>query len=87
MSQFTGRPWLEIVLATSVVALAIQLFPSLGTLILRGIDVRNWSRATFFLANLAVLVVLLSVRYFPGVPPVAGAEKSTHRHGHRRPVQ
>ncbi len=56
-----GFAWLELLLALAAVALVFQLFPSLLSLI----DPRNWTRVAWFAANVAVVFVLVGVRFGP----------------------
>jgi len=62
-----GVAWLELLLALAVVALLFQLFPQLRQIALWVIDVRNWPRTMWFVANLIVVIVLLAVRFGPGL--------------------
>lgn len=48
---------LELLLAIAVLALAIQLIPAL--------DMQNWSRGVWMIANAGVLATLLAVRFLP----------------------
>ena len=48
---------LELLLAIVVLALAIQLIPAL--------DIQNWSRGTWMIANAGLLATLLAVRFLP----------------------
>lgn len=52
---------LEIAFVAACVLLCVQLFP--GTL--SYLDVRTWSRATWFWANGIVVVTLISIRFIP----------------------
>lgn len=58
-----GLASLELLLAIAIAALLIQCFPVLWPLL----DVRNWSRTIWFVANLVVLLVLLTVRFLPNM--------------------
>ena len=60
-------PWLEIALAVTSLALVLQLFPSIGTWILNQLDVREWSRTTWFVCNALFVAVLVAVRFVPDV--------------------
>jgi hypothetical protein len=62
-----GVAWLELLCALAVLILIFQLFPSIGTATIWGLDVRNWPRSRWFEANGLVLLVLLAVRFGPGV--------------------
>ncbi|HMP06299.1 MAG TPA: hypothetical protein PJ982_08125, partial [Lacipirellulaceae bacterium] len=57
---------LEALLALAVVALVLQLFPSLGYGLLRAVDVRQWSRGAWLGLNVAVVFGLFVVRFGPG---------------------
>lgn len=62
-------PWLELILAIAAVALLFQFFPAVAATAWRIIDVRNWSRPTWFLVNLAGVVLLCVYRYAPHLLP------------------
>jgi hypothetical protein len=53
-------PWLESLLALSIVALVLQLFPSLVTLL----DFRQWSWYVWSGINVTAIIVLLFVREY-----------------------
>ncbi len=55
-------------LVLSTVTLLFALFPVLSHSLVAAIDVRNWSRLTWFLANVVVVLILLSIRLAPDVP-------------------
>ena len=48
---------LELLLAIAVLALVVQIIPAL--------DIQNWSRGTWMIANVGVLATLLAVRFLP----------------------
>jgi len=56
-----GFAWLETLLVLALLALVLQLFPSLLGLL----DVRNWSRGTWFAMNGVVVLILLAIRFGP----------------------
>jgi hypothetical protein len=60
-------PWLEIALAVTSLALVLQLYPAIGAWILSQIDVRTWSRTTWFVCNAVFVAVLVAVRFVPDV--------------------
>jgi len=68
-------PWLEIALVATSISLTLQLFPAVGTGVLELLDVRNWSRTTWFVVNLGFVGLLLAVRFTPRVRLVAWYER------------
>lgn len=60
-----GGVWLELLLVLAVVGLVLQLFPSVAQRIVETLDFRYWSRWTWFVANISVLLLLLVVRLGP----------------------
>lgn len=50
---------LELLLAIAVLVLAVQLIPAL--------DIQNWSRGAWLIANAGVLATLLAVRFIPAI--------------------
>jgi uncharacterized protein YlxW (UPF0749 family) len=71
--------WLEASLLFSLVALIMQLFPSVWVAVLWAIDIRNWPRTRFFVLNAVVVVTLILVRFGPDL-----YEDWRERHIHRR---
>jgi len=63
----SGFAWLELLLGLAAVALFFQFFPSILSKLLWVVDLRNWSQLTFFLVNIGVVLVLVSVRFGPGL--------------------
>lgn len=59
--------WLEIALVISMITLVFQLFPDWFFGVLRALDVRSWSRATWFLVNLVAVLTLIVYQYGGGV--------------------
>jgi len=75
-SSRSGFAWLELLLGIAAIFLLFQLFPSmlsklfwvvdvLIAKLLWAVDPRNWSQLTFFLVNVAVVILLTSVRFGP----------------------
>jgi hypothetical protein len=58
-------PWLEAALGLAAVVLILQLFPGVAAKILPAIDVRRWSRLTWFAANVFLLLLLCAFRFGP----------------------
>jgi len=56
-------PWLELILGSAFVLLIIQIVPSAKTIAIKLIDVRQWSRAGWFLFNVAILLGLVALRF------------------------
>ncbi len=56
---------METLLGLAVLALLLQLFPSVGREVLAALDPRNWPRTVWFAANVVVLLVLVAVRFGP----------------------
>lgn len=56
-------PWLELVLGMAAIALLFQFFPAMAAATWRLIDFRNWSRLTWFVANVVVLLFLCGIRF------------------------
>ena len=55
--KFTAFALLELLLAIALLALVIQLIPAM--------DIQNWSRSAWTIANASVLAILLAVRFLP----------------------
>ena len=74
--------WPELLLVLAVVSLILQLFfPSVWWAI---VDVRQWSRPTWFVVNLVVVLTLVGIRLAPEVKQAlagrrAEAEKRRQR--------
>jgi len=68
-------PWLEIALVATSISLTLQLFPAVGTALLDLVDVRNWSRTTWFAVNVGFVAVLLAVRFTPTVRVIGWHER------------
>ena len=62
-----GSGSLILLLVLAALALSVQIFPQLWASILWGIDVRNWSRNTWIIANALAVAFLIVVRYGPGI--------------------
>ncbi len=62
-----GVAWLEVAVVLAILALLLQVFPSLCSILLRTVDVRRWSRGVWFVANVAFVVTLIGIRYWPGI--------------------
>lgn len=60
-------PWLELALAAAVIGLGLQFFPSASAAAWRAIDVRNWSRTTWFVINVLAILLLVAVRFAPDI--------------------
>jgi tetratricopeptide (TPR) repeat protein len=58
-------PWLEGALGLAGIVLIFQLFPDSATTMWRAVDVRHWSRLTWFAANIIVVLFLCALRYRP----------------------
>jgi hypothetical protein len=71
-----GFAWLELLLVLAVVALLLQLFPSLWTAVLWTLDVRNWSRTVWFAETWVVLGMLVGVRLGQTCIPTGGIVRS-----------
>ena len=74
-SMLARLPWLEVALALTSISLVLQLFPAVGTGVLELLDVRNWSRTTWFVVNLGFVGLLLAVRFTPTVRAIAWYER------------
>lgn len=67
-----GYRWLEWLLVLSVFCLVVQVLPQnlmarFGQFVLLMVDPRNWPRTAWFVANLLIVLVLLAVRFGPGL--------------------
>jgi hypothetical protein len=62
-----GFAWLELLLVLAVLALVLQLVPSLWTLAQRALDVGNWSRTVWFAGTCVVLAMLVGIRFAPDI--------------------
>jgi hypothetical protein len=58
---------LEALLVAAVVALALQLFPTLWFGLLRLADVRHWTRSAWLGLNAAIILGLFALRFGPGL--------------------
>ena len=58
-------PWLEAALCLAALVLALQLFPPLAAKVWQAIDVRHWSRLTWFAANVLLVLLLYVFRFGP----------------------
>ncbi|BBO35577.1 hypothetical protein PLANPX_5189 [Lacipirellula parvula] len=56
-------PWLELTLTGAIGLLILQFLPDVGTRILAAVNVAQWSRGTWAMANFYALFGLLLVRY------------------------
>lgn len=56
-------PWLELTLLGAIALLVLQFLPAVGTRLLAAVDVTQWSRATWAMLNLYLLVGLMLFRY------------------------
>jgi hypothetical protein len=74
-SMLAKLPWLEVALVATSISLVLQLFPAVGTALLDLLDVRNWSRSTWFVVNLGFVGLLLIVRFTPTVRLIAWYER------------
>ena len=68
-------PWLEVALVATSLSLVFQLFPAVGTALLDLVDIRNWSRTTWFVVNVGFVAVLLAVRFTPTVRLIGWYER------------
>lgn len=58
-------PWLELGLAVACFAIVVQLVPVVRSVAESIVDFRKWSQIDWFLFNIFVLLVLITVRYRP----------------------
>ena len=58
-----GVAWLELILVLAFLALLFQVFPSLWWGLWAALDLRTWSRGTWFGLNLLVLLGLFGIRF------------------------
>jgi hypothetical protein len=56
---------LEVLLVLAFLALFFQVFPSLWSGVLWALDMRNWSRGTWMVLNVVVVVFLFALRFGP----------------------
>ena len=56
-----GFAWLEILLAISIMAVILQLFPSVA----RVLDARNWTRGGWIFVNCFLVIALVFLRFAP----------------------
>ena len=63
--QRNAFAWLELLLVLAIVALVLQLFPAIWWRLVGIVDVRNWSRWTWFFVNVTVVGLLIAVRLAP----------------------
>lgn len=60
-------PWIGVLLALSLVAFLLQISPSLFQLLFSWSDVRDWSRSTWFVANLVLVLFFVGIRFGPEI--------------------
>jgi len=73
----SGFAWLEFLLVLAAVSLILQLFlPSVWQALVGTLDVRNWSRLTWFLVNLGVVAALVAIRVAPDVRQAVAARRA-----------
>lgn len=60
-----GVAWLEFLFVLAFAALILQLLPTLAQKFLWALDLRNWSRTSWFIVNLMVVAALLGIRFAP----------------------
>jgi len=77
-SQAARVPWLEAILLVAVCTLLLQLFPSLGLAAQRVLNVRQWSRSTWFAANVLLLLFLCILYYGPSFRGILRSRKMRH---------
>jgi uncharacterized membrane protein YqjE len=70
-------------LVFSSVTLLFALFPALWHRLIAAIDVRNWSRLTWLLANVVVVVILLSIRLAPDIKEASDARQAARARGRK----
>ena len=74
--------WLELLMVLAIVSLVLQLFPAAWWWLVGIVDVRQWSRWTWFVVNLAVVVLLIAGRLAPDMTEALArrrAEKAKRR--------
>jgi prepilin-type N-terminal cleavage/methylation domain-containing protein len=62
-----GFAILELLLVLAIIALVLQLIPGLQDRLLGAVDFRTWSRASWIVANLALFLALLWLRFGPAI--------------------
>ena len=55
--------WLEVLLALTILALSLQLFPSVWWNVVAAVDLRNWSRGDWLGLNVAIVLTLVAIRF------------------------
>ena len=60
------NPHFEGAIGLAGIVLILQLFPNLATKMWHVVDIRHWSRLTWFVANIIVVMLLCMLRYGPG---------------------
>lgn len=63
----SGATWLVLLLGLAAVALLLQFWPAFESQILWGLDLRNWSSSMKFMGNVAVVLVLIGIRFGPNL--------------------
>lgn len=59
----SGFAWLEVLCILALLALVLQLTPSVWEGLLSALDIRNWSRAVWITVNAVLLVALVTMRF------------------------
>jgi len=73
-------PWLEAGLGVAALVLTFQFFPSLAATTWQTLDLREWSRTTWFVANAFVLLLLCGIRFGPDLFKSKNQTDTFHRH-------
>jgi hypothetical protein len=63
----TGVAWLELLLVLAVLALLLQVFPSLIVDLRSVLDLRNWTVWSWFSAFCVLFALLCVIRYVPEI--------------------
>jgi prepilin-type N-terminal cleavage/methylation domain-containing protein len=71
MGPRRGFALLELLLVLAIAVLAIQLSAALRSWIVALADIRQWSRTSWFVANLVAVVLLAAIRFGPEAQAVA----------------
>jgi hypothetical protein len=74
-SRRLGKAWPELLLAAALLALSLQIIPSLRTILWQTLDVRQWSRIGWLAMNVVVVFILFGVRFGPNVIVIMREQK------------
>lgn len=83
--EHSGFALLELLLCLACIVLLLQMFPNIWWSIVAMLDVRQWSRVTWFSVNAAFVLVLIAARCAPEVREALNRRRAAANH--RKKIQ